>query len=134
MDEALTTIVDVAVSGSRYNVHGSPSLAHFIRDTATAVPHPTLANKTLWDARLDEGPYKKGGKNLHGYRDSAVVMEGMREQAWVISEELPVTPLGSGSDYTGICLISDRCSGTDAPKSCYSDLVWPVPTWALVSR
>jgi N-acetylated-alpha-linked acidic dipeptidase len=95
------TIVDVAVSGSRYNIHGSPSLAHLIRDTAGAVPHPTLANMTLWDARLDEGPFKKEGKYLHDYKDSAVVMEGLREEARIISEELPVTPLGSGSDYTG---------------------------------
>ena len=98
-------IADVAVSGSRYNVHGSPSLAHLIRDTAQAVPHPTLADKTLWDARLDEGPLKQEGKHLHDCGGSAVVMERIREKAISVSEELPVTPLGSGSDYTGILLI-----------------------------
>jgi N-acetylated-alpha-linked acidic dipeptidase len=95
-------VADVAVSGSRYNVHGSPSLAHLIRDTAEAVPHPTLANKTLWDARLDEGPFKEEGEHIHNCRGSAVVVERMREEARVISTELPVLPLGSGSDYTGI--------------------------------
>ena len=105
MDGTLITILDVAVCGSRYNVLGSPSLAHLIHDTAGAVPHPTLPNKTLWDARLDEGPLKKEGKHLYDYRDSAVVMEEMREEARVMSEELPVAPLGSGSDYTGILLI-----------------------------
>ena len=98
----LTTIADVAVCGSRYKVLGSPSLAHLIRDTAQIVPHPTVANKTLWDARLDEGPLKKEGRHLDEYRGSAVVMEEMREKAMVMSEELPVEPLGSGSDYTGI--------------------------------
>jgi N-acetylated-alpha-linked acidic dipeptidase len=99
------TIVDVAVCGSRYKTLGSPSLAHFIRDTAGAVPHPTLTNKTLWDARLDEGPFKEEGNHLYDYRNSAVVMEGVREEARVKSEELPIAPLGSGSDYTGILLI-----------------------------
>ena len=99
------TIPDVAVSGSRYNLHGSPSLAHLIRDTAQAVSHPTLADKTLWDARLDEGPFKQEGNHLHDCRGSAVVMEGIREKAIFASEELPVAPLGSGSDYTGILLI-----------------------------
>ena len=127
-------IADVSVSGSRYNVHGSPSLAHFIRDTAEAVPHPILANKTLWDARLDEGPFKKEAKLLNDYGDSAVVMEQMREGARVVSEELPVTPLGSGSDYTGICSFSNHCSGTNALKLCCNDLVWPVPTWGLVTH
>lgn len=98
-------IADVAVSGSRYNVHGSPSLAHFIRDTARAVSHPTIADKTLWDARLDEGPFKQEGKYLQDCRNSAVVMEGIQEEAIFVSEDLPVTPLGSGSDYTGTLLI-----------------------------
>jgi len=105
LDGTLITILDVAVSGSRYHVFGSPSLAHLIRDTASAVPHPTHFNKTLWDARVDEGPFKKEGKHLYDYRDSEVVMERMREEAVVISKDLPVIPLGSGSDYTGILLI-----------------------------
>jgi len=99
------TTVDVSVCGSRYNLWGSPSLAHLIRDTARVVPHPTLANKTLWDARLDEGPFKTQGNHLYDYRNSEVVMEGVREKARVESEELPVAPLGSGSDYTGILLL-----------------------------
>ena len=105
MDGTLITILDVAVCGSRYHLLGSPSLAHLIRDTASAIPHPTLFNKTLWDARVDEGPFKKEGKNLNDYRDSEVVMERMREEAMVISKELPLAPLGSGSDYTGTLLI-----------------------------
>lgn len=99
------TTIDVAVCGSRYNILGSPSLAHLIRDTARAVPHPTLANKTLWDARLDEGPLQQEGTHLYDYRNSAVVMESVRKEIRVKSEELPIAPLGSGSDYTGILLI-----------------------------
>lgn len=129
------TNVDVAVSGSHYNLHGSPSLAHLIRDTAGAVPHPTLANKTLWDARLDEGPFKQEGTYPHNFGDSPVVMEQVQEKARVISEELPVVPLGSGSDYTGILFIFRPLQrSTNALKLCCSDLVWPVPTWALVTR
>ncbi|KXN89501.1 Glutamate carboxypeptidase 2 [Leucoagaricus sp. SymC.cos] len=63
--------LDSSVGGSKFGTSGSPLLAHFIRDTAQDIPHPTDANRTLWDARNDEA-----------------------------ADNLGVSPLGSGSDYT----------------------------------
>ncbi|KAK2466075.1 hypothetical protein APHAL10511_001717 [Amanita phalloides] len=86
--------VDVSVSGSRFNLKGSPSLAHLIRQSAIDIPHPTKEEKTLWDARMDEGPYtgtEVDEEYMHAYQQD--------EYAWR-SSETGILPLGSGSDYT----------------------------------
>ena len=46
---------DASVAGSEYIMKASPSFAHFIRETAKQVPHPTVTGSTLWDARNDRG-------------------------------------------------------------------------------
>ncbi|KAL4081558.1 hypothetical protein V8B97DRAFT_2020296 [Scleroderma yunnanense] len=88
--------VDMATVGSRWNVYGSPSLAHLIKGSAQNVPHPTQANKTLWDALYDSGPYS-------GVQDAEFT------EIWAQKNKAPlgndestanVRPLGSGSDYT----------------------------------
>ncbi|KAM5535507.1 hypothetical protein V8D89_010844 [Ganoderma adspersum] len=84
--------LDVSSVGSRWGAGGSPSLAHLIRAAALDVPHPTDPGRTLWDARLDVGPY---GGIAH-----PDVVERFLEQNRIAHSELGVPPLGSGSDYT----------------------------------
>jgi len=79
-------------------------------DAALSVPHPTEANKTLWDARLERGPFT-GSENFDRHSVSGLVAERTREELVTESEEIPVGPLGSGSDYTvmlqrlGVCIL-----------------------------
>lgn len=106
---------DVSVSGSRYNVLGSPSLAHLIKNTAEAVPHPFHPNRTLWSARLDTGKYNQ--RRPMELASSELVLQRMTEEAEVFEDALPVAPLGSGSDYTvmlqrlGVCNLSGSAPG-----------------------
>lgn len=48
--------LDSSVSGSRFGLSASPSLAHLARDAAKDIPHPTIPGRSLWQARLDSGP------------------------------------------------------------------------------
>jgi N-acetylated-alpha-linked acidic dipeptidase len=68
-------------------------------EAALAVPHPTEANKTLWDARLERGPFI-GSQNFDRHSVSEVVVDLMEEELAAEREDIPVMPLGSGSDYT----------------------------------
>ncbi|PSR93735.1 hypothetical protein PHLCEN_2v4630 [Hermanssonia centrifuga] len=83
--------LDSSVSGSRFRANASPSLAHLVRSTAEEVPHPTKPGLSLWDATKDSGI-------LHGQvnEEVAAMYEAESQQA----DNLGVTPLGSGSDYT----------------------------------
>jgi N-acetylated-alpha-linked acidic dipeptidase len=89
--------VDVASSGSQWNVYGSPSLAHLIKNTALDVPHPVSKGKTLWDARDDEGPFKLNGSARVDV-EYITNYERMKEKS--AASKTGVSPLGSGSDYT----------------------------------
>lgn len=73
----------------------SPSFAHFIRETAKQVPHPTVTGSTLWDARNDRGM-------LYGnLSDEAIVQMNTEMDTEIADNELSsIGPLGSGSDYT----------------------------------
>jgi len=73
----------------------SPSFAHLVRDTAKLVPHPTVADSTLWDARKDRG-------KLYGnLSDEAIAQINAEMDAGITDDELSsIRPLGSGSDYT----------------------------------
>lgn len=82
---------DSSASGSRFRANASPSLAHLIRGAAERVPHPSKPGKTLWDATEDTGA-------LGGEVDEEV--RAMYEEQFQYADELGVTPLGSGSDYT----------------------------------
>ncbi|KAJ6628907.1 hypothetical protein B0H10DRAFT_1940270 [Mycena sp. CBHHK59/15] len=83
---------DSSVSGSRFGANGSPSLSHFIRETAQEIPHPTSPGRDLWSARQDMGIY--GGEIMDA--ESAAV----RQSANAMADSVGVGPLGSGSDYT----------------------------------
>ncbi|KAE9396298.1 Zn-dependent exopeptidase [Gymnopus androsaceus JB14] len=127
--------VDVSSAGSQWDVSASPSLAHVIRQTAMDVPHPSEDNKTLWDARHDEGPFKPFGPVVEvGYmRADADVIEAYESQkALRLKNELGkgtgVGPMGSGSDYTvflqrlGVASSDQGFGGTpyDAPYHYHS--------------
>ncbi|KAF8342316.1 uncharacterized protein EI90DRAFT_2988837 [Cantharellus anzutake] len=84
---------DTAVSGSTLRLRGSPSLAHLIRGVAQDLPHPTDLNRTLWDARRDNGKFPLVDKE----KDVKLAVE---ESTIHESESTGVKPLGSGSDYT----------------------------------
>ena len=103
-----TASIDGSVSGSRFGLSASPLLANFVRQAAIDVPHPTKANKTLWDARNDRG-------ELFGKVDAEV--QEMYDAQFGPSLERDVdiftangkklraagtgvSPLGSGSDFT----------------------------------
>ncbi|KAF7798379.1 hypothetical protein EIP86_009600 [Pleurotus ostreatoroseus] len=83
--------LDGSTSGSRFHAMASPSLAHMIRSTAERVPHPTKLGLTLWDATNDDGP-------LDGNVSAEV--QAMYEEQFKLADDLGVSPLGSGSDFT----------------------------------
>ncbi|KAF9484743.1 Zn-dependent exopeptidase [Pholiota conissans] len=84
--------LDSSVSGSRLHASGSPLLAHFIREKAEQLPHPTDTGRTLWDARSDTGKYT-------GPSISAEVF-AIHNMQYSTVDDVGVAPLGSGSDYT----------------------------------
>ncbi|KAH9977630.1 Zn-dependent exopeptidase [Lactifluus volemus] len=83
--------LDSAVSGSRLRSAASPLLAHFIRNTAKDLPHPTDPKRTLWDATSDRGQLF-GESHDMGSPGTKVGTE--------VADSFGVRPLGSGSDYT----------------------------------
>jgi N-acetylated-alpha-linked acidic dipeptidase len=90
-DSIIHSAIDSSVSGSRFRANASPSLAHLVRDAAEDIPHPTKPGLTLWDATKDSGI-------LTG-RVKAEIQE-MHDAEAQQADDLGVTPLGSGSDYT----------------------------------
>lgn len=84
------------MSGSRLHASGSPLLAHFIRDKAEQLPHPTDEGRTLWDARNDQGPLT-GRKGDVSISDEVI---SIHEMQYSRVDNVGVAPLGSGSDYT----------------------------------
>lgn len=73
----------------------SPSFTHLVRETAKLVPHPTVIDRTLWDARNDRG-------KLYGnLSDEAIARINTEMDAEITGSELSsIRPLGSGSDFT----------------------------------
>ncbi|KZT62333.1 Zn-dependent exopeptidase [Calocera cornea HHB12733] len=115
--------VDVSASGSRFHIGASPSLAHVVRSSAEAVPHPTDPKRTLWDATKDSGIYTErpgmaamSQEEASRFRDERVAWMDdeadtrasvlARAAAGLLPEEVgkaeytAVSALGSGSDYT----------------------------------
>ncbi|KAH7930723.1 Zn-dependent exopeptidase [Leucogyrophana mollusca] len=84
--------IDSSTSGSHLGGSASPLLAHLLRDTAEAIPHPTKEGRTLWDARSDTG-------TLFGEHINPEIV-AMHEEELMAADSLGVNPLGSGSDYT----------------------------------
>ncbi|KAF9521022.1 hypothetical protein BS47DRAFT_1374558 [Hydnum rufescens UP504] len=89
--------LDIGASGSGLSLGGSPSLAHLIRGIAESLPHPTDANRTLWDARQDSGtllgPVSEWG--IDHLLQKAQELEFSTDPY-----STGVHALGSGSDYT----------------------------------
>ncbi|KAH7911572.1 hypothetical protein BJ138DRAFT_1006369 [Hygrophoropsis aurantiaca] len=84
--------IDSSTSGSKLGGSASPLLAHLLRNTAEAIPHPTKEGRTLWDARSDTG-------TLFGEHINPEIA-AMHEDELMAADSLGVNPLGSGSDYT----------------------------------
>lgn len=94
----LTSTADSSVSGSRLGAAGSPLLAHFIRETAQQIPHPTDEGRTLWDARQDSGTlFGLLNNSTYEVEQEAIAI---REMEIAAADSVGVSPLGSGSDYT----------------------------------
>lgn len=94
---------DVSARGSRFHIGGSPTLAHLLRQTAMDIPHPTDANRTLWDARLDSGKLTGPAKEkVVAFEELGADWqeEERRMREFRKPEHTNVSPLGSGSDYT----------------------------------
>uniref|UniRef100_A0A8H7Y1D9 Zn-dependent exopeptidase n=1 Tax=Psilocybe cubensis TaxID=181762 RepID=A0A8H7Y1D9_PSICU len=89
--------LDSSVSGSRLGASGSPLLAHFIRETAQQIPHPTDEGRTLWDARHDSGTLFGILNGTYEIKQEAIAI---REMEIAAADYVGVSPLGSGSDYT----------------------------------
>ncbi|KAF9569000.1 Zn-dependent exopeptidase [Agrocybe pediades] len=89
--------LDGSVSGSRFGASGSPLLSHFIRETAQVIPHPTDANRTLWDATRDTGDLFGNATMISPIDPMVTAMKDMEVAA---ADAIGVSPLGSGSDYT----------------------------------
>lgn len=89
---------DSSVSGSRLRASASPLLAHFIREIAEELPHPTDRGRTLWDATEDNGKLfgLMGCANVSTKEEAKVI----RSMEFSKLDNIGVSPLGSGSDYT----------------------------------
>lgn len=125
--------VDVSVGGSRFQVQGSPSLAHLIKQTALDVAHPTVAGKTLWDATLDDGPFKNLW--LNGSIDADFLEKYHLEQRKMQAQKTQVHPLGSGSDYTvflqrlGVASSDQGFGGTPTDAAYHYHSIYDTQAW-----
>ncbi|KAH9899682.1 Zn-dependent exopeptidase [Cubamyces lactineus] len=120
--------IDGSAGGSPWLPTGSPSLAHLIRDAALDIAHPTSSGKTLWDARLDIGPF-------HGPGDDDLLAAYRAKLKEVGGDGVGIAPLGSGSDFTpflqrlGVASMDEsfNLSPTDAAYHYHS--IYDTETW-----
>jgi len=121
--------VDISAAGDAFNVFGSPSLAHLLRQAAIEIPHPSDSNRTLWDARNDIGPY--AGPVDEDVLEQYQVAQKKRQDAY----ETGVMPLGSGSDFTvflqrlGIASSDQAFSATQGGAVYHYHSVWDSQAW-----
>ncbi|EIW70651.1 hypothetical protein TREMEDRAFT_29057 [Tremella mesenterica DSM 1558] len=83
--------LDSSVSGSKYRVQGSPSLAWLIKITSQEILSSSNSSRTIWHTRKDGGDwseYLSQTSNFDGFITP-------NDSDWT-----GVSPLGSGSDYT----------------------------------
>jgi N-acetylated-alpha-linked acidic dipeptidase len=73
-------------------------LAHLLRETAKELPHPTDKGRSLWDATNDDG--KLFGLMGHGNVSAKEEVKVIRAMELAKADNIDVSPLGSGSDYT----------------------------------
>ncbi|KAJ7778391.1 hypothetical protein B0H16DRAFT_1711897 [Mycena metata] len=110
--------IDASVAGSRFGALASPSLSHLLLQTARDVPHPTLANKTLFDAQYDDGPISiKESPADAEYIAARTVTEDRRQQGLL-------GPLGSGSDFTVFLQRLGIASAAEAFGSTLQDAIY----------
>ncbi|TFK55592.1 Zn-dependent exopeptidase [Heliocybe sulcata] len=112
--------LDSSVGGSRYRASASPSLAHFSRQTAEEIPHPTIPDKTLWDATKDAGPFF----GEHADQEVSAMFSEEEQARARAAGGLGVSPLGSGSDYTVFLQRLGVASGNEGFGSTLSDAVY----------
>ena len=79
--------VESSGGGSRFSISSTSSLSHLLVQVAKGVPHPVDANRTLWDARTDIGPYVGN-------------IDADSRKAFERSIHTWVDELGSDSDFT----------------------------------
>lgn len=123
--------VDVSVSGSAWRASGSPSLAQLIRAVAQDLPHPTVANKSLWDAQEDVGPFAEAAAldvaTLAAYKAMKKERLGPADTG--------VGALGSGSDFTpflqhlGIASLDQGFSGTLGDAAYHYHSIYDSERW-----
>ncbi|KAF5391031.1 hypothetical protein D9757_004051 [Collybiopsis confluens] len=125
--------LDGSVSGSRFHVQASPSLAHLIRGAALDVPHPTDRNQTLWDATKDSGKFfgiRDDGEAILG-NDAGAAYEGASN----VQDDLEVGALGSGSDFTiflqriGVASMNHGFEGTEGDAVYHYHSVYDSERW-----
>jgi N-acetylated-alpha-linked acidic dipeptidase len=85
--------MDVAVSGKKFGASGVPSLKEFIREITKAVPSPQ--GGTVYDAWRKTAQTKEKGNHSQEAKTT-----NSRSPAAVLSGDVAVGDLGSGSDYT----------------------------------
>jgi len=97
------------------------------------VAHPTVVGKTLWDATLDDGPFKYLWPN--GSID-ADFLEGYNlEQHKLQAHKTQVHPLGSGSDYTvflqrlGVASSDQGFGGTPTDAAYHYHSIYDTQAW-----
>jgi N-acetylated-alpha-linked acidic dipeptidase len=87
--------VDAPLSGALWFAIGSPLLTPLIRANALRVPHPSDANRSLWDARDDSGPFEEGRIDA----DLAASLQHRAERTRKLEDATGILPLGGGSDF-----------------------------------
>ncbi|KDQ17172.1 hypothetical protein BOTBODRAFT_29986 [Botryobasidium botryosum FD-172 SS1] len=123
--------IDSATSGSRFNLVASPSLSRLLRTAAQEIPHPTDANRTLWDARTDVGPFTPPA-DPEPQPEPAPEPEPEAQDG---EGDLPIGPLGSGSDYTvflqrlGIASTDQGFGGTTSDAVYHYHSVYDSQRW-----
>ncbi|PFH51392.1 hypothetical protein AMATHDRAFT_3053 [Amanita thiersii Skay4041] len=127
--------LDTSVSGSRFHVRGSPSLAHLIRSAAMDVPHPTQDGKSLWDATTDEGPFSSSNRTDP---DSEFMRAYNQAENARRASKTGVPPLGSGSDYTvflqrlGVASCEEGLGGTPSDAAYHYHSIYDSQRWQEV--
>jgi len=108
-------------------------LAHLVHGAALDIPHPTDANRTLWDATNDAGKY------FGAREDDTTVVDAealaVYEASMSATDELGVGALGSGSDFTvflqrlGVASMNHGFGGTTSDAVYHYHSVYDSEHW-----
>ncbi|KAI4526580.1 Zn-dependent exopeptidase [Schizophyllum commune Loenen D] len=91
--------LDSSVSGPQLSMLASPLLAHFLRQAALDLPHPTDKDRTLWDAHFDKGDYE-GDVDAEVEAMFDAKAAGVDGAHTTRADDTGIGFLGSGSDFT----------------------------------